>query len=240
MQENDSTAIEWGKNDVIHFLSRLKGYRTYLELCTPTTGGFYHTIDRTQFSTCHRLMYRCPPDYDDNLPIDFRTPDLQIGQLMEAMHSQALRYDMVLVDSYHIYDTTYRDIADALSLITDRGALLVHDCLPPSEDLVSLEMMPGSWCGASFIAFIDFVQNVRGIEYATVDTDYGCGLIRKSNVVQPALASDIRSSWESLRHDIKAAHRFMLENKGPLLHALSVEEFKNFESMRAAADAAPA
>jgi hypothetical protein len=234
MQENDLAMTHWDKTDVIHFLSELNGYRSYLELCTPTTGGLYHKIDRTQFSTCHRLMYRCPPDFDDNLAIDFRSPDLEIGSLIEAMHRRALRYDIVLVDSFHLYDISYRDLSDALSLLTDRGTLVVHDCLPPSEDLVSAEMIPGFWCGASFIAFIDFVQNVRGIEYATVNTDYGCGLIRKSNVEQPALASDIRSSWESLRHDIKAAHRFMIENKGPLLHALSVEEFKNFEWSRAA------
>lgn len=232
MEENDSALTAWDKTDVIHFLSESNGYASYLEICSPTTGGLYHKIDRAKFSPCHRLMYKCPPDFDDNLAIDFRSADLETGKLIEDMHRRALRYDIVLVDSFHLYDISYRDLSDALSLIADGGTIVVHDCLPPSEDLVTPEPVPGAWCGASFVAFIDFVQTVRAIDYVTVDTDYGCGLIRKSHVEQPALPRDLRSGWESIRHDTKAAHRFMIENKAPLLHLVSVEEFKDFASGR--------
>jgi hypothetical protein len=72
------------------------------------------------------------------------------------------------------------------------------------------------------------VQNVPGIEYATVDTDYGCGVVRKSSHEgRHPLDSEMKSRWDSVRHDVRAAYRFVTENKGPLLHLLSVEEFRN-------------
>ena len=50
----------WDKTDIINFLAGLDGYTSYLEICTPTTGNLYGKIDRTRFTTCHRLMYRTP------------------------------------------------------------------------------------------------------------------------------------------------------------------------------------
>ena len=73
--------------------------------------------------------------------------------------------------------------------------------------------------------YLDFVMSGRALSYVTVDTDYGCGIIRGSDTA-PALPSDLVSGWNSVRHDAKAAYRFMIENKGRLLNLLSVEELK--------------
>ena len=224
---------DWDKTDIIHFLSDLYGYQSYLELCTPTTGALYHKIDRSKFTTCHRLMYRCSPGFDDQMDVNFCSSHMGTKDLFETIHAFELRYDIALVDSFHLYDASYRDLADAFSVMTDRGTVVVHDCLPPSEDLVSAEFVPGSWCGVSFLAFIDFVQNTPGLVYTTVDTDYGCGVIRKSGIEQASLGmDDLKEGWASVRHDAKAAYRFMIENKAPLLNLSSVEEFRRVELNR--------
>jgi hypothetical protein len=221
---------DWDKTDIIHFLSDLHGYQSYLELCTPTTGALYHKIDRSKFRTCHRLMYRCSPSFDDQMDVNFRSPHMGTKDLIETIHAFGLRYDIVLVDSFHLYDSSYRDVADAFSLMTDRGATVVHDCLPPSEDLVSGEFVPGSWCGVSFLAFVDFVQNTTGLAYRTVDTDFGCGVIRKTDAEQVSAAKEsLKQDWARVRHDPKEAYRFMMENKVPLLNLLSVDEFRQAE-----------
>jgi hypothetical protein len=31
--------MNWDKTDILEYLSKLRGYRIYLEICTPTTGG---------------------------------------------------------------------------------------------------------------------------------------------------------------------------------------------------------
>jgi hypothetical protein len=225
---------DWDKTDIVHFLSDLNGYQSYLEICTPTTGALYHKIDKSKFRTCHRLMYRCPPSFEDHMDVNFRSSHLGTKDLIETIHTFALRYDIVLVDSFHLYDASYRDLADAFSIITDRGSIVVHDCLPPSEDLISPEFVPGAWCGVTFMAFIDFVKNTRGLMYTTVDTDYGCGIIRKSDAEQASLQMDaLKERWTSIRHDAKAAYRFMVANKASLLNVSSVDKFRHVESNRA-------
>jgi hypothetical protein len=222
----------WDKTDIVHFLSDLNGYESYLEICSSTTGGQYHKIDKSRFKRCHRLMYRTPASFDDQLDINFRSPHSGTKDLIDTMHAFGLRYDIILVDSFHYFDLSFRDLTDAFGVLTGGGAIVVHDCLPPTEDLASPDYVSGAWCGVSFIAYVDFVTSGRGLRYVTVDTDYGCGIIRKSDSEQP-LPSNLVEGWESVRHDAKVAYRFMSENKDALLQLLSVDEFKKFELRRA-------
>ena len=76
---------DWDKTDIIHFLSDLYGYQSYLELCTPTTGALYHKIDRSKFTTCHRLMYRCSPSFDDEMDV------VVLNRELENAHPAARR-----------------------------------------------------------------------------------------------------------------------------------------------------
>ena len=61
------------KYEIALMLAKRYGYTSYLEICTPTTGGTYSRVDKEQFSRRARLMYRCPPDFSDGEPIDFST-----------------------------------------------------------------------------------------------------------------------------------------------------------------------
>jgi len=218
---------DWDKTDIIHFLSDLNRYESYLEICSPSTGALYNKIDKSRFRRCHRLMYRTPSGFDDQLDINFRSSDSATSDLIETIHAFGFRYDIVLVDSFHYYDLSFRDLADAFDVLTPRGSIVVHDCLPTSEELASPDYIPGGWCGVSFIAYVDFVTSGRRLTYTTVDTDYGCGVIRKSDS-EEQLPQDLMERWKSVRHDAKAAYRFMSENKDQLLHLVSVDEFKKF------------
>jgi hypothetical protein len=220
---------DWDKTDIIRFLSAHHGYRSYLEICTPTTGNLFAKIRQADFAICHRLMYRCSEDFDDGHPIDFRTPDFDTGELIAARQASDHRYDVILVDSFHLYDTSYRDIADALSLLSDHGTIVVHDCLPTSEDLVSSDFRPGFWCGVTFVAYVDFVHAVGGIAHATVDADFGCGIIRRSARQAPPLPP----GWNVARTDALAAYRFLREHPAALLNLMSVDDFCRAELARA-------
>src|ERR1043165_2010002 len=161
----------WDKTDIIHFLTDLYGYRRYPEICKRSTGGLYGKIDRSRFGTCHRLMYRCPASYDDGMEVNFRSPDMRTDDLFGQMRAWGLSYDVVLVDSFHTYDASYRDLVDAVGIITEQGTVVVHDCYPPDENLIAPEWVVGAWCGVSFIAFIDFLRNNPQLTRTTVDTD---------------------------------------------------------------------
>jgi hypothetical protein len=39
--------------------------------------------------------------------------------------------------------------------------------------------IPGEWCGVSYRPYVDFISQRNDLAVYTVDTDYGCGVIRK-------------------------------------------------------------
>lgn len=42
---------KYAKTDIVNNLARKIGYKSYLELCTPSTGNFFKNIDSEQFLT---------------------------------------------------------------------------------------------------------------------------------------------------------------------------------------------
>jgi hypothetical protein len=88
--------MNYTKADLINELSVIHGYRKYFEICTPTTGNMYSAIDRARYATCHRLMYRCPGGFNDGMPIDFRSSNLDISECVKAAQARDLEYDVIL------------------------------------------------------------------------------------------------------------------------------------------------
>ena len=174
---------EWSKSDLINWIARQRGYRSYLELCSVTTGLLYGKLDRTYFAVCHRLMYRCLPDVTDSMPIDFRSVGLDISDCVVSIRQAGHRYDIILVDGFHEYATSMRDLTEALSLLTDNGTIVVHDCLPPAAELAVPNLIAGAWCGVTYKAYLDFVFARTNLEDRAVDIDFGCGVICRHSVL---------------------------------------------------------
>ncbi len=248
----DASAVKltqpWTKVEIIHHLSEINGYKNYLEVVTPSTGLAYANIDRSRFETCHRLMYRCPEGFDDGMEIDFRTNELDISKCVKEIKHQRTLYDIILIDSWHEYETSFRDLKDAFDLVRVGGSLVVHDCLPPNEEVATPYFIPGGWAGLTYKAYLDFVLKREDLRYFTVDTDWGCGVITKlqrkaplgrnlkplfkSTLGRSILDARPRSSesnaliedWMKIS-DNTSAYRFVLENKRALFRSLTVDEF---------------
>src|SRR3954451_1271117 len=133
---SESCNPEFGKADIVNHLAAVHGFRHYLEYCSVTTGNMFAKIARTRLLT-HRLMYRCPDEHSDGLNIDFRSGDEDVSHCVRQIQEQGLSYDVVLVDPFHEYGTSWRDLEAAFSLIRPGGCLVVHDCLPPDEALAA-------------------------------------------------------------------------------------------------------
>lgn len=226
--------MDWDKTDIIHFLSLLRGYRSYLEICTASTGNRYAKINQSRFDVCHRLMYRCGDDFSDGLKIDFRSSDLDITRCVEDINRSGFRYDVILVDPFHDYASSFRDLKVALDLVTDGGSIVVHDCLPPTENIISPEFVPGSWCGVTFIAYLDFVMENEAVAYRTIDTDFGCGIIQTGDTLSnPNHARLFRDRWNAAKRDPIEAFRFMQKFRFTLLRVQPVDSFIRAEAERA-------
>ena len=230
--------MNYSKVDLINELSAIYGYRKYLEICTPTTGGMYSGIDRARFSTCHRLMYRCPAEFDDGLPIDFRSSFLDIGECVKAIRARELKYDVILVDPFHEYEPSARDLREAVDLLNPAGTIIVHDCFPRDAAIAGREFIDGEWCGITYKAYLDFMLASNNLIFCTVDTDYGCGVIRH-NVSLSAFQRIARRASRMMTRDDRrhvaeqwmragnddATFKLLQAYSKPLLNLVTVDEF---------------
>ena len=231
--------MNYTKVDLINELSVIHGYRKYLEVCTATTGNMYRGIDRARFSTCHRLMYRCPDEFNDELPIDFRSANLDISECLKTIRAKGLTYDVILVDPFHEYEPSARDLREAINLLNPTGTIIAHDCFPRDGAIAGPDFILGAWCGVTYKAFVDFILTNKSLIFCTVDADYGCGVIRR-NVSLSALqrmarrvsrmvARDDRryvaEQWMRAGNDYDATFKLLQAHFKPLLNLVTVDEF---------------
>lgn len=226
---------KFGKVDIVHILADRYGYRRYLEIATATTGNYYFAIDRARFEDCRRLLYRCPEDFDDGRSVDYRTPGADIADIAASIASEPQSFDLMLVDPFHTYADSLRDIESAFALLVPGGAMVVHDCMPPSEETADPEFTTGAWCGVTYKAFLDFVLNRTDLRYCTVDADYGCGVIRKLSRPWHARIRDTIdlgqrrriNEWNRVGDDFAKAWRCFDANKKQLLRLVDAGAFRN-------------
>jgi hypothetical protein len=222
---------------MINDLAAIHGYSRYLELCTFTTGLRFAQVDRRKLQ-CHRLMYCCPQGHADGLAIDFASATVDISQCLGEIRARGLQYDIILADPFHEYAPSLRDLEAAFDLVAPGGTVIVHDCLPPHPALAVPHYIGGPWCGVTYKAYIDFVVGRDDLDYCTVDTDFGCGVIRKlaagdRRPLFPPPAPEFRKvvqRWRALGDDYDGAYRLLRRHARVLLKLCSVEGFLQIEA----------
>ena len=220
------SGMKFGKMEIANLLAALHGFSKFLEISTGTTGNEFASVDATQFATVHRLAYNVRADFDDGLPIEWRSETFDIDECVAKMERRGASYDIILVDPYHDYFCSRRDIEIAYRFLNDNGVIIVHDCLPPSNgDLISPTYVPGAWCGVTFVAYIDFLME-KLPRFVTIDCDYGCGIIRKSAGDGDPFA-DLRDDWLSARLEPEKAFRFLSDHKTALLNLRGPYQFED-------------
>ena len=216
------------KYQIALMLAKRYGYTRYLEICTPTTGRTFAKVDKRQFQQRVRLMYRCPASFSDGIRGDYVTEAESGEALLSELVKSGERFDLVFVDAWHAYANAWQDILFGLQLIKEGGVVLVHDCNPTSAMCASLEAHSRGWCGVTFAAYLDIVLFNPALHYATVNTDYGCGIISKDDRLadfskdRPTAA--LTAEWQALA--LSQKYSFFHLNRVPLLRLISREEFR--------------
>jgi hypothetical protein len=223
------------KYDIVNALIAKNRYTRYLEICTPSTGLQFSRIDRSQLRWCHRLLYRCPEGFRDNCEITFRSEDEHVGHLLDP----ALGYDVILVDSFHTFECSMRDLKLALGVLRPGGAIVVHDCSPTKRELCGPTFRPGSWFGVSYCAYVEFVLSEPNLVHYTVNTDCGCGVIKKASLEEPAVGhgsgTELGRLWHSQTAQQEDMFDFFIEHRRELLNLISVKDFRSREKIGHAA-----
>ena len=134
------------------------------------TAPFFATLF-TDISNVTRITY-----------INERNPDnkgILHAELLNTLTEFNTKWNLICMDPFHEYTESMEDLTMLTSFLTEDGLLICHDCYPPNKNLVASNYKPGSWCGVTYGAFIEFAYNNPNWFYTVLNTDYGLGIISK-------------------------------------------------------------
>lgn len=126
------------------------------------------------------------------------------------------KYDIVFVDGLHLCEQVYRDIVNSLNNLNKNGIIVVHDCNPITEITQRRERASDAWHGDVWKSIVQLRMENPNIDICTVDTDEGCGIIKKGS--QKLLVIDENTNV--------GEYSFLENNRKEALNLISVDEFK--------------
>lgn len=94
--------------------------------------------------------------------------------------------DLIFIDGLHLAEQVSKDASNALRHLTPGGAIVFHDCDPPTQRAQEREMVDVScWCGDTWRAWVALVDTLAftrraGVDAFTVDADLGLGVVLTS------------------------------------------------------------
>lgn len=124
--------------------------------------------------------------------------------------NQMVRWSLIFIDGLHHDRQVMRDVINALDVLEEGGTIVLHDCNPTSETMQRVPREALEWTGDVWKAFVRLRSSYSDLFTFTVDTDYGCGVIRRGSQ-EPFIA---RLTWEEF-----------VANRKKWLNLISVQEF---------------
>ena len=188
------------RTDIINFLIQKYGYKSYLEVGTqdPTSN-----FDLIQAET------KVSIDPFPKGKVTF------IGTSDEYFDSidNTIQYDIIFIDGLHHDDQVLRDIHNSLNHLSDNGSIVIHDCLPMTERMQERNDHGEEWTGDVWKAIAELRVESIDLDIKVVNTDYGCGIIRRGTNI-PYKTNEVYKSF-----GYYATHR---DN---LMNIISIEQF---------------
>lgn len=210
--------------DILNHLIQKNNYKTYLEI------GYYKgwSFDRVNCKNKTAVdPFPCKTPEQEQTPLGAVIIDgghihkLSSDQYFEKFHST---YDLIFIDGLHEANQVSRDIKNALKHLNKGGMIVLHDCNPPLLEHVTTGIN-GCWTGDTFYAVIDYYTLEPNIDYYTVDTDWGVGIIQpKKNYIPDQRIISLPPRDQLLR-EIPEKWKIFDKNRKELLNLISPEEF---------------
>lgn len=162
------------RTDIINRLIEANGYKSYLEIGVPDPKRNYDKI-RCKHKECvdpligdnfehHRIS-------DADKWLTYRMTSDEMFAQMPANK----KYDIIFIDGLHLEEQVDKDIFHSLKHLNKNGCIVVHDCLPQCEQHQLEKRETNIWNGSVWKSIPKL--NAYGIEYITVNADYGCGIL---------------------------------------------------------------
>lgn len=88
------------------------------------------------------------------------------------------KYDLIFIDGLHIAEQVQRDIINSYNHLNPGGYIVIHDCLPLSEEAQNIPRTCLEWNGTTWKAIPNLYK--ADLNFVVVNADSGCGIIKYS------------------------------------------------------------
>jgi hypothetical protein len=196
------------RSDIINQLIKTYNYHSYLEIGY----GNGYTFHKIKAPTKVGVDAGHGTPLGDKTVVRLRSEDY----FKMAKEQGVSKYDIIFIDGSHLCEDVIKDLSSALEFLNEEGSIVMHDCSPPNiyyQERSQSPHVPG-WTGDVWKAFVKFRASRPDLEMCVVDTDYGCGIVRRG--AQETLNIDVE---KDLTYENLDAHRT------EWLNLISTQEF---------------
>jgi len=190
------------RTELINGLIKKYNFKTYLEIGVNTQSQPGYNWVGVDIPVKHGV--------DPNVDTTYR---MTSDEFFDNYISQ--KYDIIFIDGLHLFEQVYRDITNSLNHLVDGGIIVVHDCNPITEITQRRERASDSWHGDVWKSIVKLRIEDPNIDICTVDTDEGCGIIKKG-------FQELLKISEGTNID---DYLFLENNRKEALNLISVNEF---------------
>jgi len=168
------------RDEIINTLILANDYKSYLEI--GIDNGANHSrincLNKTGVDP-NASNYDFSSYKDDN--IFFITSD----EFFEK-HCQQ-NFDIIFIDGLHLESQVDKDVENSLKFLSKNGTIVLHDCNPPTihharENQKDITPAKGKWNGTVWKSIVKLRTTRNDLDICVVDTDWGCGILKKSNI----------------------------------------------------------
>ncbi len=181
--------------DVINAIIKKNKYKSYLEVGTEH-GNTFRAID-IPYKICVDPYKQC-----EDLTHEMTSDDF--------FKQNEEKFDIIFVDGMHTEEQATIDIDNSFKVLNENGIIVVHDCLPHCEEFTQLR-----WNGTVFRSIIDLRYNNPDIEIYVVDTDNGCGVLKRGK----------QTLYTKVNIELAKTYDYFASDRDQLMNVISPDVF---------------
>ena len=194
------------RTTIINYLIKKNDYERYLEIGV-----------RDSSLNFDNIKCRCKEGVDPNPKKSCKY--MMTSDIFFKKISKNKIYDIIFIDGLHLYQQVLKDINNSLCHLSSNGVIVLHDCNPMNKKFQT-SIPPNSnkgskWHGTVWKAFALLRMTRNDLDMSVVDTDCGCGIIKRGSqkIFKKVSISDLN-------------YEFLKANRKKLLKLCSVKIFK--------------
>lgn len=159
--------------EIINYLIQKYGLQRYLEIGLAEGNNFYQVRCGSKEGTDPALRI-----HEDGAKLWALPSDDFFKQVKSK---DPAKYDIIFIDGMHEAQQVIRDVENCLKFLNNNGFIVVHDCNPKTYESQLVPWPQGYpfWHGDVWKVIALLRTRMPKLEIMVVDTDCGCGIIRK-------------------------------------------------------------